>query len=118
MGTIHEHHEGYNTKTGRASTNPWTGNGWTELIYACHDELVALDPTYQILQIKEKFGGLRYYFDPTDQDNWDALNDVVKKYEAIAIKTCEACGQPGEPSNKNSYWIKTTCSDCDKVRPR
>ena len=39
--------------------------GWYQLIVDCDKELTAIDPNYQILQIKQKFGGLRYYFHPS-----------------------------------------------------
>ena len=39
------------------------GKGWMPLVLECHRKLTALDPEYYIVQIKEKFGTLRYYCD-------------------------------------------------------
>ena len=35
--------------------------GWYQLVVDCDKELSQIDPDYQIYQIKEKFGTLRYY---------------------------------------------------------
>lgn len=35
---------------------------WEELIVQLDKDLAAIDPDYQVQQVKEKFGGLRYYF--------------------------------------------------------
>ena len=69
--------------------------GWYQIIVDCDEELTQIDPHYQITQIKEKFGGLRYYFHPSQSDTSKAMNEVVSKYEAIAARTCEATGGSG-----------------------
>jgi len=112
MGTLTEHYKSFGAVPAEGK-NPWTGEGWTNLIYACHDELVPLDLDYIIVQIKEKFGGLRYYFSSkSGTDIWNKLNEVTRKYENLSFKTCEFCGEPGESSNGNHGWIKTTCLTC------
>ncbi len=35
---------------------------WEELIVQLDKDLAVIDPDYQVQQVKEKFGGLRYYF--------------------------------------------------------
>jgi hypothetical protein len=37
--------------------------GWFPLVINCDKELAILDPDYAVHQVKEKFGGLRYYFE-------------------------------------------------------
>lgn len=54
-------------------------------------------------QVKEKFGGLRVYFSGGDDYVWG----LVGMAEAISYKTCEVCGNKGEP-NKGG-WIQTLC---------
>jgi hypothetical protein len=39
------------------------GEGWMPIILDLNEKLTKLDPEYRIMQIKEKFGTLRYYFD-------------------------------------------------------
>lgn len=84
--------------------------GWYQIVLDCDAELTALDPDYSILQIKEKFGGLRYYCVPSqmsDDDMRQRMEAVVSKYEEIAAKTCEATGLPGVRMRSIGGWYKT-----------
>ena len=57
-------------------------------------------------QVKEKFGGLRFYIDGGNK----YIEGLIAMSEAISYKTCEYCGFPGKPlTNK---WIRTTCENC------
>jgi len=50
---------------------PWSeGNNWQSvdvpdewlpIIESLHNDLIKIDTSYRLLQVKEKFGGLRYY---------------------------------------------------------
>ncbi len=62
--------------------------------------------TFQVRQIKEKFGGLRFYFalspwvegrvvSPQEQRLRDGLDDLVRTAEDLALATCVRCGSPG-----------------------
>lgn len=53
------------------------GNPWYPIIKRTHERLTQLDPGYNITQIKEKFGGLRYYFAST-LDSDDPLRQEMK----------------------------------------
>lgn len=81
--------------------------GWYQIIVDCDEELTQIDPHYQITQIKEKFGGLRYYFHPSQSDTSKAMQEVIAKYEAIAYVTCEATGKPGVLMKSIGGWRKT-----------
>ena len=61
-------------------------------------------PQVVVAQIKEKFGGLRFYYDGGD----DQVTGMVRMAEAWADKSCETCGAPGTSGGKG--WIKTLCS--------
>jgi hypothetical protein len=54
-------------------------------------------------QIKEKFGGLRFYYQGGD----DQISGMVRMAEAWASHTCEECGAPGTLGGKG--WIRTLC---------
>lgn len=54
-------------------------------------------------QIKEKFGGLRFYYSGGD----DAIDGMVRMAESWAAYSCETCGTPGE--RRGGGWIKTLC---------
>lgn len=84
--------------------------GWYKIVVDCDAELTALDPDYQLEQIKEKFGGLRYYFRPSekcDKLTFLEMKEVVYKYEALARQTCEATGKPGVMMRSIGGWYKT-----------
>lgn len=84
--------------------------GWHDLIWKCHQELFNIDPNYKPLQIKEKFGTLRYYFDSSikDPEVFRQMHEIVLEYEKFSAITCEDCGQPGTLT-KIHGWYKTLC---------
>lgn len=47
----------------------WIDDPWYPAIKLCHDQISSVVPNYNIAQIKEKFGGLRFYIDlPVEED--------------------------------------------------
>jgi hypothetical protein len=105
------------------------GPGWAGLLDQLDAELRAIDPGYQTVQVKEKFGLLRVYVDGTPvqadiimggqaanvriestatDDNWRGLQDVIDKYENLSAGICEECGEPGTLDTQ-FYWRKTLC---------
>jgi hypothetical protein len=69
--------------------------GWWHLIAMCDKELSAIDPDYTVFQIKEKFGGLRYYYSPSNPELRKNMDEVILKYEKICSMTCEKTGKHG-----------------------
>ena len=57
----------------------------------------------RVAQIKEKFGGLRFYYDGGD----DHISGMVRMAEAWAGQTCETCGDKGK--QRSGGWIRTLC---------
>jgi hypothetical protein len=57
----------------------------------------------EIQQIKEKFGGLRFYYQGGD----DEISGMVRMAEAWAYHSCETCGNKGE--RRSGGWIRTLC---------
>jgi hypothetical protein len=78
------------------------GIGWKNLV----DPLIAQCESegVDILQIKEKFGGLRFY---VGGDATQVTLDMIYDAEAKSYQICEACGEPGIP--RGGSWIKTLC---------
>ena len=70
----------------------------------------AVAPQVVVLQIKEKFGGLRFYYTGGD----DYIRGLVSMAEAWAAKSCEECGAPG--ARRSSGWIKTLCDTHHNLR--
>lgn len=57
----------------------------------------------EIHQIKEKFGGLRFYYDGGD----DQVYGMVQMAEVWAGHTCETCGERGKL--RHGGWVRTLC---------
>jgi len=62
-----------------------------------------------VAQIKEKFGGLRFYYSGGD----DAIDGMVRMAESWAARSCEDCGAPGK--SRDSGWIKTRCDHHEDI---
>lgn len=72
---------------------------------------------YQIIQIKEKFGGLRWYDNGVPDTVWDEYKAWLDKYEILADKTCILCGEPA--THYTAGWIMPVCDSCfDKIENR
>ena len=65
---------------------------------------------YQIVQVKEKFGGLRWYDNGVPKSIWDKHNAWLDKYEALSYKTCVICGKPS--TCVTSGWVQPVCQEC------
>ena len=61
---------------------------------------------YRITQIKEKFGGLRWYDNGAPRE----LYDIINKYEDLSYRTCIVCGRPAKYISRG--WISPYCEDC------
>lgn len=59
-------------------------------------------------QVKEKFGGLRFYYDGGD----DYVDGMVRMAESWAVNTCEICGKPGKL--RGGGWLYTACDEHTK----
>lgn len=63
-----------------------------------------------VAQIKEKFGGLRFYYNGGD----DRVYGMVRMAESWAAHACETCGAPG--TSRSGGWIKTLCDEHETER--
>lgn len=61
-------------------------------------------------QIKEKFGGLRFYYTGGD----DQISGMVRMAESWADRHCEECGKPGR--QREGGWIRTLCDEHEAKR--
>ena len=65
---------------------------------------------YRIVQIKEKFGGLRWYDNGVPTSIHKEVQDIIRKYENLSEKICIRCGKPA--THKTSGWITYVCEEC------
>ena len=59
-------------------------------------------------QIKEKYGELRLYAHPYDQD----IEDVLDKYSLLSGNICINCGEPDVPMLTLNGWVEPYCKNC------
>lgn len=94
------------------------GDGWFWLIdNLCHkiDQInnsLSSNQGIYSSQIKEKFGGLRFY---TNYSN-EKIDDFIKFAEFLSYKICEKCGSTQNVTQNKKGWIKTLCKNCKNVK--
>jgi len=87
--------------------------GWKDIVEEALEKIQKLNKKLdecdiiKIIQIKEKFGGLRIYTNIYNDDAELILKDAERK----AKYTCECCGSHNNVTSKGS-WIKTYCEKC------
>lgn len=107
----------------KSSKKFYCQDGWFKLLYnLCEiiDYRISQKPeiksTFTWTQIKEKFGGLRAYYDGGDE----FISGAVRLAELMSYSTCEVTGNAGKLRNKklgddgNSIrlcWVSTLCDE-------
>lgn len=87
--------------------------GWigiVERLSAALEPIVVQLPDWQVSQVKEKFGGLRFYADCSSEE----ADRIITAAERESVRTCQDCGAPGE--RRGTQWIWTLCDACDAAR--
>lgn len=95
-----------------------TPSGWDQLILDTHNKIVEIAPTYKIHQVKQKFGGLRYYLGFSelhgDEEKMGWVRKIVAEAEARSYETCEYCGNDDFAAmhvTRTGYYC-TACANC------
>ena len=68
--------------------------------------------SYRIIQIKEKYGTLRWYADGASKEVINELNAWEEKYETKSAFTCIDCGKAATVVTTD--YILPLCDDCYK----
>lgn len=95
------------------------GDGWEPLVRELSAALEALivklpdgeRENYRAMQVKEKFGGLRFYMTCST----DEMQALIDEAERKSYETCEACGQQG--CVRKGSWIRVRCDGCSEGAP-
>ncbi len=67
-------------------------------------------PQVVAIQVKEKFGTLRFYYSGGD----DFVSGIERMAESMSACMCEECGAPGK--SRRGGWIQTLCDEHAKAR--
>jgi hypothetical protein len=96
-------------------TNPYKysfeiGDGWFKIMYELvkgikANDLKKGDWITKVTQIKEKFGGLRFYVTGTSDKNWALIRNAEQKSYGV----CEESGSEVEVGTWTFGWIRTMC---------
>ena len=93
----------------RQITNPHffaCDSGWNLLIKNLIEDLIQLGWNKQTCQVKEKFGGLRFYINSGSNE----IHDRIAKAENDSYNICEKCGEEGKLRN-DIGWYLTLCEN-------
>lgn len=93
------------------------GKGWRKiLVRALLDHIDFFYTRFHITQIKEKFGGLRFYAaGGTYREGiehyvgYGSTAEYIEFAEKISYYICETCGLPGR--RREGGWTKTLCDE-------
>ena len=80
------------------------GKGWAKLI---NDLFANLPAGTKVVQVKEKFGGLRFYVDHAEED----YHKQIEIAETKSYHICEECGTE-ENVTCEGGWLITLCPAC------
>jgi len=96
------------------------GGGWEPLIRELSQNLEFLNENTPVhveaVQVKEKFGTLRFYVDGIEGGKFwaDIVWALIDWAEAQSAWTCEVCGEWGK--RRDGGWIVTLCDKCEEER--
>lgn len=65
---------------------------------------------YRIIQIKEKFGALRWYDNGIPKNAFEEYTAWADKYSELSARVCINCGKPATKLSRG--WICPYCDDC------
>jgi hypothetical protein len=93
------------------------GDGWLGIVWRLCEQL---EPAvnrleketgrkFEVFQVKEKFGGLRFYCDSST----DEIDALIRAAEEESTRTCDVCGRQG--TARGGSWIRTRCDEHDDV---
>ena len=90
------------------------GAGWNWLVEQVFEYIEAQDVETTVVQVKEKFGGLRIYTAGVQADGDRAADRVFNAIQFaghLSRGICEMCGQTGATFHDEG-WLQTRCDNC------
>jgi hypothetical protein len=86
------------------------GDGWFDILdnLCARLDSLELPTTFLVLEIKEKFGELRFYTAGVpDEMRYQIVERFVSYATGESIHVCETCGRPGRW--RKLHWVQTLC---------
>lgn len=94
-------------------TRAWglsVGDGWRDLVCDLVDHIETTNGRISMFQIKEKFGGLRFY---PEQDPDATISALIDEAENASWSICDGCGAKGS-ERMSVGWTRVVCEPCFK----
>jgi hypothetical protein len=96
-------------------TAPWEGADVITAVEVERKRLAkaqAAQATPIAVQVKEKFGTLRFYVQGANEQTYH----YIEFAEALSARTCEECGAPGR--TRGGGWVRTLCDRHEEERTK
>lgn len=107
-----------------------TPGGWDWIVEKVDRDLSTLDSKYEVQQVKQKYGTLRYYYEASEDtpgEIREVMDSIVELGELLSAFTCEECGNCAlygtrdfkqdhsvKLRDDNRYYIRTLCDSCNE----
>lgn len=88
-------------------------DGWFDLIWKLCEDIEKLNPReeFRVVQVKQKFGGLRFYINGARSEK---VLDLIHEAEQKSYTTCERCGNKGRLLEGGNW--QSLCKECEEKR--
>lgn len=84
--------------------------GWLTIVQHLHRNLIVVEPDYNLIQVKEKFGELRFYTSiPFDEHGIGII--LINHYIDVSAHTCDVCGDAAGTKRNIGHLIATRCNE-------
>ena len=97
----------YNTNQYETDLN----KGWHSLVKLLCKTIIQLDDTVEVIQVKQKFGYLRFYINPTKNTQ---IIELIRVFENHSGSICEECGSYRRVRLSKGLYIQALCYKCRK----
>lgn len=87
-------------------------SGWEKLVDELIAKLITVGWDKDLHQVKEKFGGLRFYVGYTTNE----MEDMIDAAEGASLGICIACGSTENVTQASGFWIEYSCDECKKAK--
>ena len=89
-------------------------DGWYDLLVDLIGKLLKLEEeepdtfeSFAVVQIKQKFGELRFYVEGDPENGMRRIHSLIGAYEYRSLSICEICGKPAKVQTMN--YIQSLC---------
>lgn len=81
--------------------------GWLPMIEKLIQDLIALGWDKDCHQVKEKFGGLRFYIGERTPE----IRARIDEAEGASFEVCSVCGAPAKRASTERGWVYAACPE-------